>query len=261
VAVSIQEASLDVASMCNSSTHVFILEVMGSHSGWIAAAGGLAARTESEGPQIILFPEVAFNPEAFLARVSESVKKFGFCTIVASEGIRYQTGKFLADAGTQDAFGHKQLGGVAPQLAQLIKEKLGFKYHWAIADYLQRAAHHIASQVDVDQAYALGQAAVEFAIQGQNDVMPILIRQPTPDYQWTIATAALSEVANQEKALPKAFISPDGFHITPACRAYLLPLIQGEAYPTYSQGLADYFSCQLPSIPKKLPLPRASRVW
>lgn len=252
VAVSIREAGLDVASMASSSTKVFILEVMGRHAGWIAAAGGLAQEKEGQAPHIILFPELSFNPERFCQKVQETVDKWGYCAIVASEGIKSEEGKFLSDSGLKDAFGHAQLGGVAPTLAQLIKEKLKLKYHWAVADYLQRSARHIASSVDVEQAYALGKAAVEFAISGKNAVLPIIQRVSNNPYQWKIMEANLADVANQEKKMPREFISEDGFGITEACREYLLPLIQGEAYPPYQNGLPQYVTLQNTKIPKKL---------
>lgn len=240
VAVSIQEATLDVASMAASSTKVFIMEVMGRHTGWIAAASGLAARSPQHGPHIILFPERAFNPEAFLAKVKATVERIGYCAIVVSEGVKNAAGRFLSETGTQDAFGHAQLGGVAPTLANLIKTKLNYKYHWAVLDYLQRSARHIASQTDLDQAYAMGKAAVEFALAGKQAVMPCIIRKRNQPYAWEVGEAALSDVANVEKTLPDNFITPDGFHITQEAKQYLLPLIQGEAYPTYHQGLPDY---------------------
>ena len=240
VAVSIREAGFDVASMAESSTKVFVMEVMGRHAGWIAAAGGLAAEKEGDAPHIILFPEVAFNKEKFLKKVNQCVKKFGYCAIVVSEGAAYKDGTFLADAGSVDAFGHKQLGGVAPVVAQMVKDELGFKYHWAVADYLQRAARHIASETDVEQAYAMGKAAVEYALAGKNAVMPTIVRKKTKKYQWTIGEAKLSDVANVEKMMPKKYISSNGFHITEACREYLSPLIKGESYPTFKNGLPQY---------------------
>lgn len=252
VAISTKEAGFDVASMAASSTKVFILEVMGRHAGWIAAASGLANENPSEPPHLILLPEVPFNSQNFLKRVQECVTNFGYCVVVVSEGIRNEEGQFLSDAGLRDAFGHAQLGGVAPVIAQLIKSELGYKYHWAVADYLQRAARHIASAVDVEQAYALGKAAVEFAIQGQNAIMPIIKRLQDQPYQWVIDKVALEEVANQEKAMPKAFISEDGFGITDACRRYLAPLIQGEAYPNYRNGLPDYVRLKNQLVTKKL---------
>ncbi len=240
VAVSIREAGFDVASMAESSTKVFVMEVMGRHAGWIAAAGGLAAENEGDAPHIILFPEIAFNKEKFLKKVKQCVKKFGYCAIVVSEGAAYKDGTFLADAGSVDAFGHKQLGGVAPVVAQMVKDELGYKYHWAVADYLQRAARHIASQTDVDQAYAMGKAAVEFALAGKNAVMPTIVRKNTKRYSWTIGEANLSDVANVEKMMPRNYISKNGFHITDACRDYLLPLIKGESYPPFKNGLPQY---------------------
>lgn len=252
VAISTKEAGFDVASMAASSTKVFILEVMGRHAGWIAAASGLAGETAAEPPHLILLPEVPFNNAKFLKRVEECVTNYGYCVVVVSEGIRNEEGQFLSDAGLRDAFGHAQLGGVAPVIAQLIKSELGYKYHWAVADYLQRAARHIASAVDVEQAYALGKAAVEFAIQGQNAIMPIIKRLQDQPYQWMIDKVALEDVANQEKAMPKDFISEDGFGITDACRRYLAPLIQGEAYPSYLNGLPDYVRLKNQLVAKKL---------
>lgn len=240
VAVSTREAGFDVASMSASSTKVFILEVMGRHAGWIAAASGLAGIDNHEPPHIILFPEVPFDQTRFLQRVSECERNYGYCVVVVSEGIRNQDGKFLSDAGLRDAFGHAQLGGVAPVIAQLIKSELNLKYHWAVADYLQRAARHIASSVDVEQAYALGKAAVELALSGHNAIMPIIAREQDSPYRWSINHVPLADVANQEKTMPATFIRPDGMGITEACRRYLAPLIQGEAYPPYVDGLPDY---------------------
>lgn len=252
VAVSIREAGLDVASMAATSTKVFIMEVMGRHTGWIAAAGGLAAEKAGDAPHVILFPEIVFDEEKFLARVKQCVEKFGYCAIVVSEGLRNAEGKFLSEAGLRDAFGHAQLGGVAPVIAQLVKQKLGYKYHWAVADYLQRAARHIASKVDVDQAYALGKAAVEFAVKGKNAVLPIIVRKSSKPYRWTVGEAKLSDVANIEKHMPANFITKDGFHITQACRNYLQPLIQGEDYPPYKNGLPQYVILKNKSVRKKL---------
>ena len=252
VAVSIKEAAFDVVSMAKTSTKVFILEVMGRHAGWIAAAGGLAAQKEGDAPQIILFPEITFDESTFLSRVDASVEKHGYCAVVVSEGVRNSEGKFLADAGTRDAFGHAQLGGVAPTIAQMVKNSLGHKYHWAVADYLQRAARHIASRTDVEQAYALGKAAVEFAVEGKNAVMPTIERRSDEPYEWAIGCANLADVANVEKKMPRDFISEDGFGITEKCRRYLLPLIQGEDYPPYKDGLPDYVRLKNVAVPKKL---------
>jgi 6-phosphofructokinase 1 len=239
VAVSILEASLDVASMAATSTKVFILEVMGRHAGWIAAAGALAQRAEGDAPHLILLPEVPFDEARFLAQVQETVKTKGFCSIVVSEGVRDAQGHFLSESNTKDAFGHAQLGGVAQAIAAKI-QTLGLKYHLAIADYLQRSARHIASQVDVEHAYALGKAAVELAIQGHNAVMPVIRRLQDEPYQWDIQSIPLSQVANVERKMPPEFIRPDGFGITEACRRYLQPLIQGEAYPPYEKGIPQY---------------------
>ena len=252
VAISIREAGLDVASMAQSSTKIFILEVMGRHAGWIAAAGGLSAEKEGDAPHIILFPEIAFNQQAFLQRVQESVKKFGHCAIVVSEGVKNSDGTFIAESGLTDAFGHKQLGGVAPIISKLIKDNLGYKYHWALADYLQRSARHIASKTDVDQAYALGQAAVELALAGKNAIMPIIIRESNTPYRWSIGEAPLEQVANIEVKLPRNYITEDGFGITDVCRQYLQPLIEGEDYPPYKNGLPAYVKLKNKTVAKKL---------
>jgi ATP-dependent phosphofructokinase / diphosphate-dependent phosphofructokinase len=252
VAVSTREAALDVASMARTSTKVFVLEVMGRHAGWIAAAGGLAGRGPGAPPHIILFPEVPFDAQRFLAEVKRCVAEFGYCVIVASEGAAYPDGRFLADAGTKDAFGHTQLGGVAPVVANMIREAHGYKYHWAVADYLQRAARHIASKVDVEQAYAVGKAAVELALRGVNAVMPTIVRKSSRPYKWTIGHVPLGEVANREKKLPREFVREDGFGITGACRRYLEPLIAGEDYPPYRGGLPAYVALKGVAVRRKL---------
>ncbi len=252
VAVSTREAACDVASMAKTSTKIFVMEVMGRHAGWIAAAAGLAKEEEGDAPHVILFPEIAFNKDKFLKLVDRSVKKYGYCVIVASEGVKYKDGKFLTDSGTKDAFGHAQLGGVAPMLANMITTELGHKHHWAVADYLQRSARHIASKTDVEQAYALGKAAVELALKGKNAVMPAIIRTSNKPYRWKIGEAALADVANVEKMMPKNFISRNGFEITDACREYLSPLIQGEDYPPYKKGLPQYARMKNVAVAKKL---------
>jgi 6-phosphofructokinase len=254
VAVSILEASLDVESMASSSTKVFILEVMGRHAGWIAAASGLVAREEGDPPHVILFPEVPFKQREFLKKVKHAVANYGYCSIVVSEGLRNGRGQFLADAGTRDAFGHAQLGGVAPVLANIVREKLGYKYHWAVSDYLQRSARHVASKVDVDQAYAVGAAAVEFALQGKTGVMPVIKRVSNNPYRWKIEEASLGRVANREKLMPKSYITADGMGITPPARRYLAPLIRGEDYPPYDRdGLPKYVRMKKVLLKKKLP--------
>ena len=252
VAVSMREAGLDVASMAKTSTKVFVFEVMGRHAGWIAAATGLAAETVGEAPHIILFPEIVFDPDAFIAKVDQTVKKFGFCAVGVSEGIKGADGKFVSESGLVDAFGHSQLGGVAPAIADLVKRELKLKYHWAVADYLQRAGRHIASKTDVAQAYALGKAAVEFAVGGMNGVMPAIKRLSSKPYKWEIIAAPLEKVANHEKKMPRDFITKDGFHITQKCRNYLLPLIAGEAYPPYRNGLPHYVRLKNVAVKKKL---------
>lgn len=253
VAVSMREASFDVASMCASSTKVFVMEVMGRHAGWIAAAGALAADEKHDIPLVILFPEIEFNEAKFLAAVDSKVKQYGYCCVVVSEGVKNSDGNFLAEAGGKDAFGHAQLGGAAPVIANLVKQNLNYKYHWAVADYLQRAARHIASQTDVEQAYAVGKAAVEFALAGKNAVMPTIVRKSDSPYQWEIGCVELKDVANVEKMMPRNFISDDGFGITPACRAYLQPLIEGESYPPYKNGVPDYVVLKKQLVAKKLP--------
>ena len=253
VAVSTKEAALDVLSMARTSTKVFILEVMGRHAGWIAAAGALAGSGKpEEPPHIILFPEIPFDQKAFLNRVKESVDKYDYCVIVVSEGARYANGKFLAEAGTTDAFGHAQLGGVAPVVAQIVRDNLGYKYHYAVADYLQRSARHIASATDVKQAYAVGEAAVKMALAGESAVMPVIKRVSDSPYRWKIDKAPLSRVANKEKMLPPRFISKDGFSVTAAGRRYLEPLIRGEDYPPYINGLPNYVSLKNVPVAKKL---------
>ncbi len=253
VAVSVREAALDVASMCATSTRVFILEVMGRHAGWIATAGALAARDEEDAPHILLLPEVPFEAEAFLDKARATVEQRGYCVIVASEGARYADGRFLADAGGKDAFGHAQLGGVAPVLAALVRERLGFKAHWAVADYLQRAARHIASATDVEQAYAVGHHAVELALAGQSGVMATIVRASDAPYRWTLGQAPLADVANVERALPADFIRADGFGVTEAARRYLAPLIEGEAPPPFENGLPQYATLSHDTVAKKLP--------
>ncbi len=252
VAVSTREAALDVASMARTSTKVFILEVMGRHAGWIAAAGGLAGRGRGEPPHVILFPEIPFEREAFLVRVRDSVEKDGYCVVVASEGVQDAGGRFLSDMGTRDAFGHVQLGGVAPTLAAMVKEAHGYKYHWALADYLQRAARHIASKVDVEQAYAVGKAAVELALAGRNAVMPVIVRKSSSPYRWTIGSTPIEAVANKEKKVPRHYITADGFGITAACRRYLQPLIEGEAYPPFADGLPQYVTLRQARVRRRL---------
>jgi len=253
VAVSIMEASLDVESMASSSTKVFVLEVMGRHAGWIAAAGGLAQREKGDPPHIILFPELPLDKEALLKKVDKTVKKHGYCSIVVSEGVRDQEGRFLADSGRRDAFGHAQLGGVAPVVAGMITDALGYKNHWAVSDYLQRSARHIGSKNDVEQAYAMGKAAIKLALQGKSGVMPIVVRTSDKPYRWKVGEADLAKVANKEKMMPRKFITKDGFGITAAARTYLEPLIHGEDYPPYDRhGLPRYVRLKRILVPAKL---------
>jgi 6-phosphofructokinase len=250
IATSTLEASFDVRSMCATSTKIFVIEVMGRHAGWIAAAGALVA--DQDIPVVTLFPEVEFDQNKFLAAVKAKVEQFGYCTICVSEGCHWPDGRFLAEQGTRDAFGHAQLGGAAPVVANMIKDAMGYKFHWAVADYLQRAARHLASKSDVEQAYALGKAAVEYALAGHNSVMPTVVRKSSVPYVWEIGEAPLSEVANVEKFMPKDFISDDGFGITDKCRDYLYPLISGEDYPPYENGLPKYVTLTNAGVAKKL---------
>lgn len=252
VATSMRETGFDVASMARTSTRVFVLEVMGRHAGWITAACGLAAEKPGESPHILLFPELPFEAEPFLARVEALVKKHGFCTVAVSEGIRDKEGKFLSESGMRDAFGHAQLGGVAPRIASLVRNRYGYRCHWAVADYLQRAARHVASKVDVEQAYAVGKAAVEFALRGENAVMPVIVRTSNNPYRWTIKSARLADIANREKMVPRDYITPDGFHITARCRRYLAPLIVGEDPPPFKNGLPVYVKLRNAPVRKKL---------
>lgn len=253
-AVSVLEASFDVASMAESSTKVFVMEVMGRHAGWIAAAAGLAGKSADEAPHIILFPEIPFDEKTFLARVKATVERVGWCTVVVSEGVRNKQGKFLSEVGTRDAFGHAQLGGVAPLLANLVKQKLGYKYHWALPDYLQRSARHIASKTDVEHAYAVGKAGVEYALAGKNAVMPVIVRTSDAPYRWKIEPAPLKKVANHEKTLPKSYISRDGYGITEKARQYLEPLIRGEEPPPSGKdGLPRYVRLKNVAVKPKLP--------
>jgi 6-phosphofructokinase 1 len=252
IAVSTREASFDVASMAKTSTKVFIVEVMGRHAGWIAAAGGLASTDDTPIPTIILFPEVEFDQAKFLARVDQMVKKHGYCTVVVSEGVHWPDGRFLADTGLKDAFGHAQLGGAATVIAGMIQNELKLKNHWAVADYLQRAARHIASKTDVDMAYAMGKAAVQYALKGHNSVMPTVVRTSNKPFKWKVGMAPLNKVANVEKMMPTDFITPDGYGITKKCRTYLEPLIKGEDYPPYKNGMPQYVRLKNAAVPKKL---------
>lgn len=253
VATSMREAGFDVASMSRTSTKVFVLEVMGRHAGWITAACGLAGETAAEPPHILLLPEIPFDEARFLARVQQCIERYDYCTIAVSEGLLDASGRLLADMGTKDAFGHAQLGGVGQQIAQLVKDKLGHKYHWALADYLQRAARHIASRTDVEQAYALGRAAVDLALSGRNAVMPVIERLSDSPYRWQLGVAELKDVANVERTVPREFISEDGFGITEKCRAYLAPLIDGEDFPPFRNGLPDYVRLKNVPVPRRLP--------
>jgi len=252
VATSIREAALDVASMASTSTRVFVLEVMGRHAGWLTAACGLAAAHAGDAPHLLLFPELLFDEARFLDRVKRTVERVGYCVIAVSEGLRDAQGAFLAEQGSVDAFGHRQLGGVAPLIAHLVQARLGYKQHWAVADYLQRAARHIASKTDLEQAYALGRAAVRLGLAGRNAVIPVIERVSTRPYRWRIGVARLETVANRERRLPRRFIGADGFNITPACRRYLAPLIEGEAPPPFRDGLPAYVQLRKAPVRRRL---------
>ncbi|MCP4933558.1 MAG: 6-phosphofructokinase [bacterium] len=252
IAISTREASYDVRSMAKTSTKLFVLEVMGRHAGWIAAAGGLAADETNDIPVIILFPEIDLDQDKFFAKVKENVDKYDYCSIVVSEGAKWPDGRFLAEQGTRDSFGHAQLGGAAPVVANMIKDALGYKFHWAVADYMQRAARHIASKTDVEQAYAMGKVGVEMALEGKNSIMPAIIRTGNNPYTWEVGSGNLADIANVEKMMPREYISEDGFGISQAGRDYLLPLIQGEDYPPYKNGMPDYVTLKNQITAKKL---------
>ena len=254
IATSTLEASLDVKSMCETSTKVFILEVMGRHAGWLAASAGVIKEKAGDAPHLILFPEIQFNQSSFLKKVKETTIKYGYCVIVASEGIKDNENKFLSDSGSKDSFGHAQLGGVAPVLSSIITNKLKYKVHWAVSDYLQRAARHIASTVDVDQAYALGLESIKVAKFDNNNIMlTIKSTKIKQKYKWSISSTNLNNVANVEKMLPKNFIKSNGFEITRSCKEYISNLIQGEDYPSYDNGVPQYAKLECKTIKKKLP--------
>lgn len=253
VAIATEEAGLDVASMAATSTKVFVLEVMGRHAGWIAAASALAKQGIASPPHLILFPEIIFDRERFTEEVAKVVKRYGYCVVVASEGAQYADGRFVAESSRKDAFGHAQLGGVAPKLVDMIQRDLGLKCHWAVSDYLQRAARHIASEVDVQQAYAVGEAAVRLAVAGKSGLMVTIERKNGNRYRWGIGSVALSKVANVERKMPRRFISRSGFGVTPAGLDYLRPLIQGEDYPPYHNGLPQYVRLKNQLVKKRLP--------
>jgi 6-phosphofructokinase 1 len=253
VATSMREASFDVASMARTSTRVFVMEVMGRHAGWVTAACGLAADGPDDGPQILLFPELPFDEAKFLAKVKATVERVGWCTIGVSEGVRRADGKFLAESGLTDAFGHAQLGGVAPMIADLVTRQLKYKHHWAVCDYLQRAARHIASATDVEQSYRMGVAAVRAALAGQAGIMMTIERVSARPYRWRVGTVPLSRVANRERKLPRGYVSRDGFSVTAACREYLTPLVRGEAPPPFRDGLQRFVKLANHPVKKKLP--------
>jgi len=252
VATSMREAAFDVASMAKTSTKVFVLEVMGRNAGWITAAVGMADSKDTPIPLVLLFPEIPFDEAAVMAAVDAKVKRFGYCCIGVSEGLRNAEGKLMAEAGTKDAFGHAQLGGVGPLIANIVKSKLGYKYHWAVADYLQRAARHLAAKTDVLQSYAVGKAAVELALGGRNAVMPAILRTSDRPYRWKVGVAPLTDVANVEKKLPRGYITRDGLGITPKARTYLAPLMQGEDPPPFKDGLPQFTRLKNVAVAKKL---------
>jgi ATP-dependent phosphofructokinase / diphosphate-dependent phosphofructokinase len=252
VATSMREAAFDVASMAKTSTKVFVLEVMGRNAGWITAAVGMADSADTPIPLVLLFPEIPFDEAAVMAAIDAKVKRFGYCCVGVSEGLRNAEGGLMAEAGTRDAFGHAQLGGVGPLIANIVKSKLGYKYHWAVADYLQRAARHLAARTDVVQSYAVGKAAVKLALAGRNAVMPAILRTSDKPYRWKIGVAPLTDVANVEKKLPRSYIARDGLGITPKARAYLAPLMQGEDPPPFKNGLPQFTRLKNVAVPRKL---------
>ena len=252
VATSMREAAFDVASMAKTSTKVFVLEVMGRHAGWITAAVGMAEDAATPIPLVLLFPEIRFDEDTFVAAVDSRTKRFGYCCVGVSEGLQNADGALMAEVGTKDAFGHAQLGGVGPLIARVVKDRLGYKYHWAVADYLQRAARHLASKTDLDQSYAVGKAAVELALEGHTAVMPAIVRVSDRPYRWKIGVAPLSDIANKEKMLPRGFITREGYGITDKARTYLAPLIRGEAPPPYRDGLPQYVRLKNVAVPKRL---------
>lgn len=240
IATSIREGALDVATMAATSTKVFIMEVMGRNAGWLAAAGGLASEQDGDAPHIILFPEIPYDEITLFEKISVCIKKYGHCAMIVAEGILTKGKEHLKESSSTDAFGHHRLGGTGHVIAETIKRNLDIKCHYAVCNYLQRSARHLASQVDLDQAYAVGQAAVEYALRGETDIMLTIERLQNKPYRWQVGSTPLSSVANLTKGLDRHFISNDGYHISDACREYLLPLIQGEAYPPYKNGLPEY---------------------
>ena len=253
-AVSVREAALDVAAMADTSTKVFVYEAMGRHAGWLAASAGLAGNGPDEAPHLILFPERPYDEPDFFARVRATVERVGYCVVVASEGIQTADGRFVADAGGgRDSFGHTQLGGVASHLAGRVKDALGYKVHWTLPDYLQRSARHLASRTDLEQALAVGKAAVDYALAGRNAVMPVIVRTSDAPYRWKIEAAPLAKIANHEKKMPASFIRRDGYGITAAARRYLEPLIRGESPPPYGRdGLPEYATLVNAAVKPKL---------
>jgi len=254
VATSALEIGFDMASMHRTSTKVYVMEVMGRHAGWIAASAGLACDERGLGPDVILTPEIQFNPDTFLDAVRATFSEKGYCLVVASEGIRNAQGRFLSESGNKDAFGHVQLGGVAPNLVDLVKHHFDFKCHWSVCDYLQRSARHLASATDLKQAYAVGEAAVNYALDGRNGVMPGLVRVQSEPYVWHIEPVPLASVAGQEKLMPRSYMNHTGFQLSEEGRRYFAPLIEGEAPLPYQKGLPAYRRFRNQTVPRKLPV-------
>lgn len=251
-ATSLREAMADLASMSNSSTKVFVMEVMGRHTGWIAAACGLALPAGKDGPLLLLIPEIHFERERFLAAVRARVAKHGWCAVAVAEGVKLRDGRRLTQAGGDGIPGHEQLGGVAPLIAAMVRESLQVKVHWSVLDYVQRAARHLASKTDVEQAYAVGRAAVSYALQGKTDVMPVIQRTSDRPYRWQILPAALAGLMNREKRLPRGFLAADGYRLTARARAYFTPLIRGEAWPPFADGLPVHAQLKLKPVTRRL---------
>lgn len=250
LATSIREVGLDLNAMTTGSGRAFVLEVMGRNAGWLAAACALAAEDDDAAPHLILLPEVAFDEAAFLARVKSVVERSGSCAIVVAEGVRGLGGKVLS-IQDRNQKGYIQLGGAGEVIAEKIHTGLGYKVHYALADYLQRSARHIASRTDTAQAFGVGKAAVRRAIAGNCGVVGIERLSDEP-YLWRTTLQAFDLVANLERQVPPEFIAPDGFGVTDAFRRWCRPLIAGEDWPPFRDGLPDYLRLQLPLVPPRL---------
>lgn len=253
VATSLREAMADLASMANSSTKVFVMEVMGRHTGWIAAACGMAQDANADGPLLLLVPEITFNRNRFIAAVRTRIARYGYCAVAVAEGICLADGRRLTQAGDDGIPAHDQLGGVAPLIAGMIRNALKVKVHWSVLDYVQRAARHIASRTDVDQAYAVGRKAVAYALHGLTNVMPVIVRTSDQPYRWQVAPKPLTGIMNREKRLPRTFLTADGYRLTARARRYFAPLIRGEAWPPFENGLPVHAKLRLQPVQRRMP--------